>query len=488
MSAVNKESQDCQDSNESNSSSIFTYIKPVLSLAWPNLVANIAWSIQGAILLYYFGLLGSVKFLDAASLAASLEVVFIYSVQYGILNAASTFITQSMGKKEYEVCGIILNRTLMVSFAVITPFCILFLFAGEFFEMCGVDKEVAGYTGLYVKLLIPSVYITVPAQVYERFLQMQQILIPPMIIKLVVTCLGPLYYYAFAFWLDMGYIGVAIGSSFGMLISAVALILYIKISKCCEHTMTPFTCDAFKGWKEYFEIATPSMLMSCLEFSALEILNVVCGVLGVAELGANSILMQLSMLMLCVRGSIGSAACTLIGNSVGEGNVANAKKYMLTGVFVGLITAVVLGITFIVFRDNIIVIFTRDMNVLSIMRILAYIFVVQQIIDLVQSIIGMSIVGMGVQANISIGNVICYYVIYLPTALLLAFPAKLDIYGIWIGCCIGVLSVLSWYIWMLLRLDWEQAVANAHRRLEAVKTKGGEENKKAGYDAIDQSL
>ena len=484
-SATSKGDNSKRDNEEGSEGTLKTYVFPLLSLAWPNILASVSWALQSAILLYYFGRLGNVKFLDAASLAISLIIVFIFTVHAGLVNALGTFVTQSIGRGEYEVCGVIFNRTIVIAIVITTPLCITFLFTGKFLEAFGIDKEVAEFAGTYSIALIPSAYLSIPSIIVDKFLQMQKIVVPPMVIKLTVTCLSPLFYYVLTFSFDLGYIGIAMGRSLGMLLNGVALIAYIYITGCCNRTLARLDWNVFKGWGEYFQIAVPSILMSCLEYSALEILNLICGRLGVAELASNAIIMDLSIFLLCIRGGMGSASCTLIGISIGEGNIHKAKRFTILGVIVGVIISSVVCAFFVIFNDNIVSLFTSEPEVLSIMKILAYIFVIEQTIDLIQSIMGMTIIGIGLQANISIGNIICYYAIYLPAAILLAFPANLSIYGIWIGSCIGMISVFVWYTWTLCRADWEKAVADAHKRIDAAKKSAeGVKPEDKGYETI----
>ena len=484
-SATSKGDNSKRDNEEGSEGMLRTYVFPLFSLAWPTMLTNVAWALQAAILLYYFGRLGNVKYLDAASLAVSLIIVFIFTVHSGLVNALGTYVTQSIGRGEYEVCGIIFNRTIVIALVITTPMCILFLFTKEFLEACGIDSEVAEYAGIYSIVLIPSAYLSIPSIILDKFLQMQKIVMPPMIIKLTVTCLSPFFYYLFTFSFNLGYVGIAIGRSFGMFLNGVALIAYIYVTGCCQRTLTKLDWNVFKGWGEYFQIAVPSILMICLEYSAFEIINVLCGRLGVAELAANAIILDLSMFILCIRNGIGGAACTLIGTSIGEGNTYKAKRFTVLGVILGVLMSAVICAFFIIFNSEIVSLFTSEAEVLRIMKILAYILVVEQTLDIVQAVMGMTIIGIGLQADISLGNIICFYVILLPAAILLAFPADLSIYGIWIGTCIGMISVLAWYTWTLCRADWEQAVVDAHKRIEATK-KSAEEVKpeKKGYETI----
>ncbi len=56
-----------------------------------------------------------------------------------------------------------------------------------------------------------------------------------------------------------------------------------------------------------------------------------------------------------------------------------------------------------------------------------------------------------------------FYVVTLPSAYSLGFPAKLQQQGLWIGMVIGYVFVSGLYVWVVYRLDWNTASAEAVR-------------------------
>ena len=56
-----------------------------------------------------------------------------------------------------------------------------------------------------------------------------------------------------------------------------------------------------------------------------------------------------------------------------------------------------------------------------------------------------------------------FYVVTLPSAYSLGFPAKLQQQGLWIGMVIGYVFVSGLYVWVVYRLDWKTASAEAVR-------------------------
>uniref|UniRef100_A0A2P2JEC6 Uncharacterized protein n=1 Tax=Rhizophora mucronata TaxID=61149 RepID=A0A2P2JEC6_RHIMU len=62
-------------------------------------------------------------------------------------------------------------------------------------------------------------------------------------------------------------------------------------------------------------------------------------------------------------------------------------------------------------------------------------------------------------------NLGCYYVIGVPTGILLGYVADLQVKGLWIGLLSGVVMqsvILSYLIW---RTDWDEQVKKASERV-----------------------
>lgn len=72
--------------------------------------------------------------------------------------------------------------------------------------------------------------------------------------------------------------------------------LYVKVlNRDCikQESLHFFNADSFKGLWEYLSLSTPAMLMGVIEGGAFEILTIYAGIIGVDELGANTIITNL---------------------------------------------------------------------------------------------------------------------------------------------------------------------------------------------------
>ncbi len=449
--------------------SLSYYLSTLLWLSWPSAVSSLMWPLHSVIGLYYVGRLGNVKYIDAVSLGNSWVGIFAFSLQVGFACALDTFVSQSFGKRDYKACGLFLNRAFMLTTLATIACCLVLGFGGTIFRLCGIDREVTEYSQLFITAMIPAVFIYIPWVLLEKFMILQQIVIPQMAIQIANTALYPLYCYLFMFTFNMGWLGSVAAKTVSELVYVVALVIYLWITGCCNETLTPLSWDAMRGWKEYFEVALPTTMMICLEWWMWEILNLICAVMGVAQLAANAIVVNISTIVYVFSAGFGAGAGTLVGNSVGEGNIFQARRYssLVIKIVVILIGFSALGI--ILVHRQLAMIFTDNEEVLDIMDILVYIYAPQLVCDNTQVVLSKIIIATGSLGNASIASMVSYYGIMLPACLFFAFVCKLSIYGIWLGALVGTTSIMLLYGYLLWKVDWTFVVAQATNRIEASK-------------------
>lgn len=110
------------------------------------------------------------------------------------------------------------------------------------------------------------------------------------------------------------------------------------------------------------------MLMLCFEWWALEVLALFAGRLGVNELAAQVLAIQIVGFIFMLPLGIAYAASALTGNYLGEGKVELAKSFarMVVIFDIGCTTVIVFLIA--VFNKQVSEIFTQEKDVVSMFR------------------------------------------------------------------------------------------------------------------------
>jgi len=430
------------------------YARRILSLGSVNTITYTCWSLQFFIGLYNAGRLNDVKKLDGMALGYAWANVSGFSFLLGIGSGIDTFVSQYFGKKDYKSCGLTLNKAYAIQSIVIFP-CIFFQFLSRsVFDFVGIDPQVSEYSSNVTVALIPSIILYSVHIVLEKFLIAQRITKPQMIIQSINTVLFGLYCQIFVFWLDFGLYGIMMARAVGQTFYLTCLISYIKYSGCCRETLAAPSKDMLKGWKEYLAIAFPSLLMICLEWWAYQVLNLVSGRIGVADLAANAILLNFNSFIYLTCIGIAVSTGTLVGNSIGERNVKNAKRYIYVGCTMTLFLVTFISLSLIGFRYYLARLLTTDKEVIELLEGLIYIIALSSFFDPLQATLGKTLVAMGRQAPASWINLLSYYVIMIPCGIIMAFWFSLRVFGIWFAVLLASVIVFVGYCYLIYTTDW----------------------------------
>eukprot|EP00826_Nyctotherus_ovalis_P053902 TRINITY_DN7035_c0_g2_i9.p1 TRINITY_DN7035_c0_g2~~TRINITY_DN7035_c0_g2_i9.p1 ORF type:complete len:199 (-),score=31.14 TRINITY_DN7035_c0_g2_i9:75-671(-) len=183
-------------------------------------------------------------------------------------------------------------------------------------------------------------------------------------------------------------------------------------------------------------------------------MNLMSGRIGVADLAANAISMNYDgfIFMTCV--GIGVSTGTLVGNSIGEGNIINAKRYIYVGCVMSTFIILFLDTFIIGFKYQLARLLTRDAEVVELLENLIYMIALCVLFDANQGTLGKILIAMGRQANASWINLFSYYALMVPIGAVTGFWLGWRVYGIWVGVTVATLSVCIGYSYTVYTTDW----------------------------------
>ena len=100
--------------------------------------------------------------------------------------------------------------------------------------------------------------------------------------------------------------------------------------------------------------------MQCFEWWAFEVIAIFAGVLGVTELSAQVVIVNIMGLVFMIPLGIQYAASSLVGNQVGKGCKEQAQRYAIVCVVFGISAVSLLMVSFFLVPRSIATIFTKD--------------------------------------------------------------------------------------------------------------------------------
>uniref|UniRef100_A0A8C6IS25 Multidrug and toxin extrusion protein n=1 Tax=Melopsittacus undulatus TaxID=13146 RepID=A0A8C6IS25_MELUD len=381
--------------------------------------------------------------------------------------------TQTYGSKNLKQVGTILQRGILILLLCCFPCWALFINTERILLLLRQDPEVSRsplclLDGAWAAIILPQVLTGIAA-------------------NLLNVAMNAFFLYA----LKLGLVGSAWANTVSQYTQAILLFLYVWWKKIYVETWGGWCKDCLLDWGSFTWLAVPSMLMMCIEWWTFEIGSFLAGLLSVVELGAQSVIYELSSAAYMVPLGFSVAASVRVGNALGSGDVVQAKTSCITALLCTEVFAVVVATLLGTLKDVVGYIFTNDKEIVILVSKVMIIFAPFHLFDAAAATCGGVLRGTGKQKLGAIANAVGYYTMGLPIGISLMFAAKMGVLGLWVGMIICIsLQALS-FSTFVMRMDWKKAAEEAQvragvkKQLEDVNSSGTAANKTSAVDHID---
>ena len=306
-----------------------TLVKKLLVLVLPMALQNLMASLVSASDALMLGFLNQSS-LSAVSLAG--QVQFVLSLFLGAFTIGeSVLAAQYWGKGEKhrleEILGIVLRFSILVSFlftmaALCAPDLLMRIFTN--------DEELIRLGASYLRITSFSYFFMGISQIYlcimkntGRALLSTLYSSSSVILNIIINTILIFGLLGFP---KLGIAGAAIATSISRGVE-LALILFENVRQKeirirMKHILRP------PSWlqKDYIHYTWPSLANQVIWGCGFTMTSVIMGHLGTDAVAANSIAQIAKNLAACLCLGIGTGAGIIIGNELGQGNLAQAKK------------------------------------------------------------------------------------------------------------------------------------------------------------------
>ncbi|XP_063809937.1 multidrug and toxin extrusion protein 2-like isoform X2 [Pseudophryne corroboree] len=377
---------------------------------------------------------------------------------------AVTLAVATYGGKNLKRVGTILQRGILILMLFCFPCWAVFINTEHLLLLCGQNPDVARLTQTYVMIFIPALPAIFLYQLQIRYLQSQGIMWPQVITGLVVNLTNVAVNAIFIYGLNLGVLGGAWANTISHYALTGVLLGYIILRKLHLSTWGGWSRDCLQEWGAFVRLAIPSMLMVCIEWWSFEIGGFLAGIISVAELGAQAIILHLVTIAYQIPVGFGVAASVRIGNALGAGDVEQAKtSYTVTLLCIGF-CALLTSSLMAALKNVIAYIFTNDREIAALVSRIMLIVAPFHLFDAVAGTCGGILRGAGKQKIGAITNAVGYYLLGLPIGISLMFAAKLGVVGLWCGMIFPIVLQVLVFISYILRMDWDKACEEAQVR------------------------
>ncbi|XP_074640283.1 multidrug and toxin extrusion protein 1-like [Tubulanus polymorphus] len=435
--------------------------KTAFGLAWPMVMTTLFNFLMAPISLIFVGKLGTVS-LGGAALANTVINVFGIAVGVGVSSAVDTLISQTYGAKNDMMIGIILQRSLMIVSLFVVPCWVLHLNITSIFILIGQDRETSIIAGDYVLYFMPGLLFDYIYQVLTKYLYNQNIVYPGIVFGIIgssVNVIGHLILVDL-----LGTNGSAIAQVITYFSMVVCALVYIFWSGVYKNNWPGWSVESFQEWGPFFSLGIPGLLMVFLEWGSFEIGTILTGLLDVVQLDAQAIGFQIQSICYMVPLGFSISANIRVGQLLGNGEALQAKRAALACLSMVCCTAVTVAVIVASLRTVIPLVFTVDEEVISYASIILAILAAYEILDSMASVGAGVLRGCGRQ-NIGASIIfVGYILVALPTGISLMFLTDLKAIGLWFGLMSGLIVVNVSYVFLFLRMNWDEQAKNAKIR------------------------
>ncbi|KAF8663836.1 hypothetical protein HU200_055170 [Digitaria exilis] len=405
----------------------------------------------------FSGHLGDVQ-LAGATLANSWVTVTGYAFVIGLSGGLETLCGQAYGAGLYIRLGLYLQSSLIVSAAASALISVLWAFTEPLLLLLRQDPRVSRAAAVFARAQIPGLFAFSSMQCLLRYLQMQSVVAPLVAFSaasfafhLALACLlvGPL---------GLGLAGASAAVSASYWAACVALLAYVLRSGAFSETWKGFSAEAFRYVLPTVKLAAPSAVMVCLEYWAFELLVLVAGLLPNSTVSTSLIAMctNTEAIAYMITYGFSAAVSTRVSNEIGAGNVAKAKN----AVKVTLKLSLLLAISFVLllaFGHNLWAsLFSGSATIISEFGSIAPLVIISIVLDSAQGVLSGVSRGCGWQHLAALTNLVAFYFIGMPLAILFAFKLKLYAKGLWAGMICGLACQACSLLVITVRTKWSK--------------------------------
>jgi len=442
-----------------NDNSPFSDIKQIAFLAGPLILTNILYVAIATIDIIMLGMLSPLD-LAAGGLAIVIFNQFL-TVGKGLTTATANLISYAVAKNDHQRITYLLNASLMIGTFVGLIFTGLMLLSEPLLIWLGTVPEVAEKTRGYLSVVAIGVLPCFWFQSLRHFSVGLKAPGPLLLITSISVLMTIFLNYGFIFGAfglpELGFIGVAAATCLVLFLSFFLFVFFAS-----RHSkLKPYI--SWRVWKTdrralitSWKLGVPVAATYGSEAGFFSILSLFVATLGVNELAAHMVIMQIVYIVFMIAAGISSAASISISEAHANQNFCHAKRLAYIGMSSAMVVMLLIMAAYLIAPNWILFSFLsaselQHSAVVDIATRLLFIAAFLQFFDASQNI-GVGILrGVGDVKSPFTLSIIGYWCIGLPLAWLMSIKMDLGIDGVWYGLILGLSVTAFSQLWVFNR-------------------------------------
>jgi multidrug resistance protein, MATE family len=426
-------------------STVWTELRVLLGLALPLMASQVGMMLLGVAETIIVGRAG-----NTALAAASLGHVWMQGtilVATGVVLGADPILSQAFGAKDDRTLALTFQRGLVLSVLLGIPLSLLWLGTVPVLTAFGQNPTLSRLAGTFVIVQAPTAFGFLVFTLARQYLAARGLVAPALWVVLVVNVINV----GLAWWLVFGGAGVPALGVFGAGLAGGVVRLLLPALLLGLIFATGLHRGAWTRWqRESFDwhrigrivrLGLPVGVQFGLEVWAFQIATLLAGDLGEVPLGAQAIVLNLASLSFMFPLGISTAASVRVGNLIGAGDEAGARRAARIALLLGAGVMSLFAAAFFFLRHELPRIYGAEPAVLELCAQVLPIAAAFQMLDGTQVVASGILRGLGRTKPAAVFNLCGYYLLGLPIAYWLGLRSGLGLAGVWWGLAGGLATV-----------------------------------------------
>lgn len=389
-------------------------------------------------------------------------VSIVISLNVGLLSR----LAQAFGKRKFELMGLYFHRGLVINFLVQIFLSILIYFSNHLFELANYKTDLANTIRYYLMYNLPSNYLFMVFHTCNFYLVACRVFRPAAYMQMISSIGGAGMAYFLIDIKQMGLEGAALANLTMNTLMVTLMITYIRLKNPVPASMFRPKRKSFMHLWNLFKHQVLVGSMIFVEWVGVEIVALATGLLSRDQTAAYPATLSAFQPFYTVPITLSNTLLTFVGSAIGEDNVKQAKKYLASGLFLCMSTALICVAVFLSLAPQIaeLVLESEDAREDSVKMI--YIYLVCIPADFMQIVMGSGLRAIGKEKagfNILVG---CIYGIGIPCAFLFCFKLGMGMWGLVWGTNIAFYMIFFLYSYVYARTSWTHQAYKVNQKIE----------------------
>ncbi len=418
---------------------------PTIKLAWPVVMAELAWVAMGIVDTLMVGRLGP-EAIGAVGVGSILFIaVGVFGV--GLLLGLDPLISKAYGARRLDECHRWLVHGLWLGLLVSAPIMAFLFAANGWIGAWGFDPDVLFLLRPYLAVVTWSLLPLLLYTSFRRYLQSMGIVAPNMFALLTANLVNVVVNWILIFGnLGAPRLGVT-GAAWATVLSRtymaamlLGVIVWREADKQSGLIHTPWQVE-MRRMRQLLRIGLPAAGHLLLEVGVFAAATALAGRLVPAALAAHQIVLNIASFTFMVPLGVGAGGGIRVGQAVGRGDWVGARSAGWAALLIGSLFMLATAAAFVAVPRWIVGAFTSDPEVMRIGLTLLLIAAVFQLFDGIQGAATGILRGVGDTRKPMVWNLIAHWGVGLPLGYSLCFTLGFGVAGLWFGLSIGLIIV-----------------------------------------------